>query len=381
MTAIDWAIVILVLLLLPVGYRQGMLVGVLALAGFAFGALLGSRLGPLVLNEGSASPYAPAVALIGGLLVGGVLAMALESVGTTIRPRLVRHPAVARLDAAGGAVVVGLLGLAIAWVVGAVALNTPALKPYRDDIQRSQILSALNQRFPPSGPLLNALNSVDLTPSLEGPSADVAAPKKGILAEPAVEEAGASVVRVSGTACGLIVTGSGWVAAPELVVTNAHVLAGHDSSTVETRDGAAFDGFAVVYRPRDDIAVLRVPGLTATPLELASDPQRGIPGAIAGYPGGGDLSVVPARLGTTGEVSSQDSYGRGPIDRRMTSFRGEVLSGNSGGAVIDATGRVLTTVFASTVGTDPPEGLGVPNEIATKVLTRAGEPVGTGPCA
>lgn len=381
MTPIDWAIVILVVVLMPLGYRQGMLVGALALIGFALGALLGSRLGPLVLSEGSASPYAPAVALIGGLLIGGAMAVVLESVGIMIRPRLVRHPWVARFDSAGGAVVLGVLGLAIAWVIGAVALNTPALQSYRDDIQRSQILSALNQRFPPSGPLLNALNSVDLTPSLEGPNAEVSAPRRGVPAEPAVEQAAASVVRVSGTACGLIVTGSGWVAAQELVVTNAHVLAGHDSSTVETSDGTSLDAVAVAYRPRDDIAVLRAPGLTATPLELAADPRRGTPGATAGYPGGGDLSVVPARLGTTGQVSSQDSYGRGPIVRRMTSFRGVVASGNSGGAVIDRKGRVLTTVFASTIATNPPQGLGVPNAIAARVLAGADEPVGTGPCA
>ena len=381
MTAIDWAIVIGVLLLLPVGYRQGMLVGALTLAGFALGAALGARLGPLVLSEGSSSPYAPAVALIAGLAIGGMFAVLLEGVAISIRTRVVRGPVARRVDGVGGALVFGLLGLAIAWVVGAVALNAPALDGYRDDIQRSAILSELNRRLPPSGPILNALNSVVATPALQGPSADVAAPKKGILGKPALQEATASVVRVSGTACGLSITGSGWVAAPELVITNAHVLAGHDTSTVETSDGAAFDAAAVAYRPGNDIAVLRVPGLDSAPLPLVEEPERGTAGAIAGYPGGGGLSAVPARLGTTGEVSSQDSYGNGPIDRRMTSFRGKVIGGNSGGAVIDGKGRVLTMVFASAVGTDRPEGLGVPNEIAARVLSRADEPVDTGPCA
>ena len=124
-----------------------------------------------------------------------------------------------------------------------------------------------------------------------------------------------------------------------------------------------------------------MPGLPVSPLPLAPDPSRGTPGAVVGYPGEGAFSAVAARLGTTGEVSSQDSYGRGPIDRLMTSFRGNVIGGNSGGPVIDGEGRVLTTVFASAVDSDPPEGLGVPNSITEKVLERAGGEVDTGPCA
>lgn len=381
MTAIDWAIVALAAILAPVGYRQGMLVGVFTLAGFAGGAFAGSRLAPLLLSEGAESPYAPAIALLGGIVVGGVLAVLLEGFAISLRARLVRHEGLQRADAVGGAAVLVVLALAVSWLVGAVALNAPGLQEYRADIQRSTILSALNERFPPSGPLLNALNEITTTPSLQGPSADVEAPTKGILADPEVQAASGSVVRVLGTACGLNIAGSGWVAAPELVVTNAHVIAGEDETRIETRDGASFDATPVVYRTRDDVAVLRVPGLPLSPLPLAGDPSRGTPGAVVGYPGDGSFSSVAARLGSTGEVSSQDSYGRGPIDRLMTSFRGKVISGNSGGPVIDGGGRVLTTVFASAVDARPPEGLGVPNSITEKVLARAGEAAGTGPCA
>jgi hypothetical protein len=379
MTAIDWAIVILVLLLIPIGYRQGLVVGLLALVGFAVGVVAGSRLGPLLLADGPESPYAPLVALAAGLMLGGILAVLLEGIGLSIRARL--RGGFERLDAAAGALLLGLLGFAVAWVVGAVALNTPALREYRPEIRRSAILAELNHRFPPSGPILNALSSLDPTPLLRGPSADVAAPKEGILAEVAVEEGSASVVRVSGAACGLTISGSGWVAAPEVVVTNAHVLAGQDQTTVETEDGSVLDAVAIAYRPRNDIAVLSVPGLLPLPLPLVSEPRRGTNGAILGYPGGGELSAAAARLGTTGVVASEDSYGRGPLDREMTSFRGEVLSGNSGGPVIDRKGRVLTTVFAAAIGTDSQQGLGVPNEITSRVLARADEQVDTGPCA
>jgi hypothetical protein len=105
---------------------------------------------------------------------------------------------------------------------------------------------------------------------------------------------------------------------------------------------------------------------------------------VIGFPGAGNFSAVPARLGTTGTVSSEDSYGNGPIERLMTSFRGEVISGNSGGPVISGDGEVLTTVFASALGTSEPQGLGVPNEITGKDLERVGPNAGevdTGPCA
>lgn len=381
MNAIDWVIVAFAVLVIPIGYRQGALVGVLSLGGFAVGAFAGSRLGPLMLSEGSESPYAPAMALLGGVAIGGVLALMLEGVGIGIRDRLLHGRVARRIDGIGGGLVLVLLALAISWVIGAVALNAPALRDYRDDIQRSTILSTLNETFPPSGPLLNSLNRISLTPELQGPSADVQPPKKGILGDPDVQRASGSVVRILGTACGLNIAGSGWVAEPGVVVTNAHVVAGVGEPRVETLEGGSFPATPIGYRPRDDLAVLRVPDLPLGALPLAPDPSRGTPGGIIGYPGGGELTSVAARLGTTGTVRSQDSYGRGPIDREMTSFRGEVISGNSGGPVVDGKGRVLTTVFASTVGAKPPEGLGVPNRITARLIGRAGEPVGTGPCA
>lgn len=381
MTIIDWAIILFVAALLPLGYRQGLLVGVLTLGGFAAGALLGARLGPLLLSGGSESPYAPATALLGGLVLGGALAATLEGVGVSIRDRVLRNGARRGVDAVGGAVVTALLALVIVWVIGAVTLNAPALEDHRRHVQRSAILGALNEALPPSGPLLNVLNRIDPTPALRGPSAEIAAPRRRVLADRDLRAAADGVVRVFGTACGLNVSGSGWVAAPDLVVTNAHVVAGLEEITVRTRDGTDLAATATVYRPRDDVAVLRVPGLALEPIPLADSPQSGAAGAIAGYPGEGEFSLVAARLGTTGEVSSQDSYGRGPVRREMTSFRAEVERGNSGGPLIDREGRVLTTVFASALDAGPAEGLGVPNAVVRRALGRAGGQAGTGPCA
>ena len=332
MTLVDWTIVVLAVALMLLGYRRGFLVGFLSLTGFALGALLGSRVGPLVLAQGDASPYAPLGALAGGLLIGGAFAIGLEALGVNLRPRIVRSNVGERVDAVLGAFVLALLGLAVAWVIGAVVLSAPNLHRYRPDVERSVILSALNDALPPTGPLLNVLKSINDLPTLRGPSADVQPPRRGILADPEFQTAGNSVVRILGSACGFNVSGSGWVAGPGLVVTNAHVVAGESDTVVATRGGDTFDTRLVLFRPRDDIAILEVEGLDLEPLPLVDSPRSGISGGVAGYPGTGQFATTPARLGTTGEVSSQDAYGRGPIERRMTSFRADVQSGNSGGA-------------------------------------------------
>jgi S1-C subfamily serine protease len=126
--------------------------------------------------------------------------------------------------------------------------------------------------------------------------------------------------------------------------------------------------------------VLRVAGLDAPALGLAPDPRPGISGAILGYPLDGPFDVRPGRIGVTREVVSQDAYGRGPVRRRIASLRGRVRPGNSGGPMVDARGRVLTTVFAATTR-GPRGGYGVPNAVVRDVLARARGAVSTGGCA
>ena len=381
MTTIDWAIVALALVMAPVGYRQGLLIAGLGLGGFTIGAALGSRFAPLLLEDGSSSPYAPGIALIGGFLGGALIAVIGEAIAVRVRARFMRGRITSTADAIGGGVAFVALALAIAWVAGALALNAPALRGVRGDVQGSLILAAINDVAPPSGPILNVLNRVTVTPELNGPNAQVDAPDMRILDDPDVVRASDSVVHVVGTACGLNVSGSGWVAGDGLVITNAHVIAGEDDTHVVTRDGAELAATPTVYRPADDIAVLMVDGLSEPPLPLVGEARSGTSAAVLGFPGDGAFSAIPARLGTTGEVTSEDSYGNGPIQRRMTSFRGDVIAGNSGGPVIDGDGRVQTTVFAATVDSSRSEGLGVPNAAVRQALESAGAPTDSGPCA
>lgn len=380
MTAIDWVIVVGALAFSYWGYGHGLIVGALTLGGFAAGAVLGSRLGPTLLNGGAESAYAPLTTLLGGLLVGAIVAVAIEGLAQGLRNRVVRGPGGLVLDGAGGAALFAALALLLAWVFGAVALHTPGARELRSPVQESVILQKLNELLPPSGPVLNVLNRIDPTPDVEGPEARVAAPDAAIARDPEVRVAGESVVRVLGTACGLGVAGSGWVAEPGVVVTNAHVVAGQDDTSVTTQAGTELDATAIHYEPKNDVAVLAVDGLGVAPLELAPLADKGTEGAVLGYPENGPFTITPARLGATGEVVSQDSYGRGPVTRLMTPFRADVRSGNSGGPLVDGGGDVLATVFAAAVGGKPDSGLGVPNQVVEAALQRAAGPVDTGPC-
>jgi S1-C subfamily serine protease len=380
-TGLDWVILVFVLAMGLWGYQQGLLVGALSLTGFLLGAFVGSRLGPALLEGGSESPYAPVTALAGALLIGGILAVSLEGLALALRERVVRWDVAAIADGVGGAALLAALGLGLAWLFGTVALNAPGAKDLRQAVQRSAILRALNDAFPPSGDLLNFLNRIDPGPSITGPGPGVGPPDAQIAGDPEVRGDEDSVVRVTGTACGLGVEGSGWVAAPGVVVTNAHVIAGEDDTEISfSGEGETHDATAVHYDPRNDLAILRVGGIDAPALSLVPEPRKGTPGAVLGYPENGPFTITPARLGATDQVVAEDSYGRGPITRELTAVRAEVRSGNSGGPVVDGDGRVMTTIFAATTDSAKPSGFGVPNAIVREALADTSGEADTGPC-
>lgn len=379
MTVLDWAIVAFTLALALWGYRQGLIVGTFTLLGFALGAFAGSRAAPILLEQGSHSPYAPLFAALGALIVGALVAVTAESLALGLRARLIPGGGFLQLaDGAGGAALIASVALGLAWVFGAVALHAPGTANLRADVQRSLILRSLNGVLPPTGPILNALGRVDPAPSIVGPATPAAPPDPAIAGDPDVARAGASVVRVLGTACGLGIEGSGWAAEPGIVVTNAHVVAGEDDTTVTTQEGATLPATPVHYDPENDLALLRVE-TELQPLAIASEPKPGTAGAVLGYPENGPYAAAPARLGETRLTISDDSYGRGPVRRPIASLRGEVRSGNSGGPLVDDRGRVLGTVFAATTS-GPVGGFAVPDDIVRSALRSVAGPIDTGPC-
>jgi S1-C subfamily serine protease len=381
MTRLDWFIVAFVAVMALFGFRRGFIVGVLSVGGFALGAFLGTRLGPLLLGQGKASPYAPAFGLVGALVAGAILAGGLEGVGWRLRRTLIL-PGLGLVDGALGALLSAAIGLAIVWIVAAVAVQAPGQSQLRADVQRSSILRGLNEVLPPSGPILNALSRLDPLPSIAGPAPDVAPPLPAIARSAGVRLAFKSVVRVLGTACGLAIEGSGWVAAPDEIVTNAHVVAGEQDTTVEIGGHPpSLPAQVIAFDPTDDIAVLRVPELGLPLLRLESEPPSGRAGAILGYPENGPFAARPGRIGETQKVLTQDAYGNGPVSRLLTPLRGVVRPGNSGGPLVDSSGGVLTTVFAGTTGAGPAGGYGVANATVARVLAGAQGAVGTGSCA
>ena len=371
MTGVDWIIVAFAAILAAFGFRRGFIVGVLSFAGFAIGAFIGTRLAPLLLSQGSSSPYAPALGLVGALLAGAILATGLEGLGFRLR-RVLAIPGLGALDGLFGGVLGVALALGIVWLLAAVVAQAPGYTQLRSDVQRSAILRELNVLLPPSGPILDALARLDPLPSISGPSPDVAPPPPRIARTPGVRVAARSVVRVLGTACGLAIEGSGWVAAPDIVVTNAHVVAGEHDTTVEVGGRSpSLPARSLAFDPRDDVAVLEVPDLALPSLDLVADPASGTPGAILGYPEDGPFVARAGRIGSTQTVLTDDAYGNGPIDRLLTPLRGVVRPGNSGGPLVDRDGDVLTTVFASTVGRAPDGGYGVANSTVARVLAAA----------
>jgi S1-C subfamily serine protease len=350
--------------------------GALSLGGLAAGAYIGARLAPELLDKDS-SPYTPLVALGGALTMAFLFQAGAGIAGGFARGGLLAVPPLRMLDSAGGLLLGAATGLAFVWVVGAVALNLPGQTELRREVQGSAILRRLNREFPPER-LMDAIARVDPFGAIAGPDAGVAPPDPRLLQDPGVRRASGSVVRVTGTACGLGVQGSGWIARPGVVVTNAHVVAGVRDVSVDRQDNADVSGRVVFLDTRNDVAVILAPGLTGQPLSLA-DAQPGVPVVVLGYPLNGRLTATPGRVGRTATVLTDDAYGRGPISRSVTTLRATVRRGNSGGPVVDQAGRVRTVVFASRVGSDG--GYGVPTALVRNALAQAGsQSVSTGPC-
>jgi len=284
-------------------------------------------------------------------------------------------------DSVGGLVLGAVTGLALVWVVAAVAVLVPlpGQLRLRQDVQTSGLVRRLNEVVPPRT-LLNLLARIDPFPSIIGPPAPAQPPVAKLVENAAVRAASTSVVKILGTACGLGVEGSGWFASRDLVVTAAHVVAGQHDTIVEMPGvSGRHPADVVVFDVHNDIAVLRVAGAHSTPLRLA-DPKTGSAVAIVGYPNDGPLHVVPGRIGRTQVVVTKNALGNGPVARTITAVAGTIQHGNSGGPALDAAGAVQSTMFAARSGTA--SGYGIPASIVRSDLARAtGGPVSTGTCA
>jgi S1-C subfamily serine protease len=378
LTTVDWIALGLIALTAFGGFRRGLIASALSLVGLVAGAYLGSRASPHVLDGGTSSAWTP-LAGLAGALVGALVFQTIAGIlGSFVRGGLRLTP-FRLLDSIGGAVLGAATGVALVWVVGATALLIPGQTRFRHEVQRSEIVSRLDERVAPHR-LLGLLARIDPFPSIIGPEAPAVPSSPAIARRAAIVRAEESVVRITGSACGLGVEGSGWFATRQLVVTAAHVVAGqHDTLVQIPGHRGSFRADVLTFDARNDVAVLRVRGAAnVTPLRIA-DATPGTQVAILGYPENGPLTAIPGRIGRTAIVLTQDAYGRGPVPRAITAVAANLKHGNSGGPAVDATGAVESTIFAKRVGSRG--GFGVPTSLVRRALDGARAPVSSGDCA
>ncbi len=394
MNLVDVVVVLLVLAFALAGLRQGFVVSVVSFAGFVAGGLFGLWLMPLVLSGQQTSSTRSLIALAGVVLLA-VAGQALAGwLGAFLRSRITWRPA-RRVDSVGGAVVGTVAVLVAVWLLGSVLVRSDTLLPFGQEARDSKVLAAVDRVMPGTpddvfsafGNLLDTTGFPQVFSDLaqEHP-VPVSPPDSGVAATPAVRQAAGSTVKVAGDArsCSRRIEGSGFVFAPQRVMTNAHVVAGVGDPFVYVGGaGRGYRAHVVEFDPDLDVAVLWVPGLDLRPLSFDGPAARGTDAAAIGYPGDGPLRLSPARVRSTLTAVGQDIYGRGRVVRTIYSLRVEVRPGNSGGPLVGTDGRVLGVVFAAS-REDPETGYALTSAQVSEIAaagTRAVDDVGSGACA
>jgi S1-C subfamily serine protease len=356
------------------GAHRGLAAQALSLGGLALGAILGSIVAPHLFSDNSA--WLPFAGLMGAVVGAFLLSIAARALARPAQAFLAAHPPLGTLDRIGGIALGALIALAVGWLLAVLALHQPALG-LRAEIRGSAILPRLLSAVPPDR-VLQALNRFDPLPLLPGLPEALPPPDPSVLESAAARAAADSVLKLQGTACGVGTQGSGWVVRSGLVATNAHVVAGHDSTRVLAPNGQALSGRPVYVDAANDIALLRVRGLEAASLATSTQDDRSQPVALLGYPKNGPLTATAGTAGAARTVLSPDAYGRGTRPRAVVPLRGAVRPGESGGPVVDRRGRVVAMIFGGT--RDRAGGYGVPVGLVLEAAEQELRQVSAGPC-
>ncbi|MCC8929219.1 MarP family serine protease [Rhodococcus sp. I2R] len=394
MTGSTWVDIIVIgvaLLAASSGWRQGAVASAMAFLGVVLGAVAGILIAPHVLDyvDGMRLRVIVGISVIIALvIIGEVSGMVL---GRALRSGM-HSPGARSVDSVIGAGLQGVAVLAAAWLL-AIPLTSSSQPELAGAVRGSQVLSKVDEVAPQwlreipkeFSALLDTSGLPDVIgPFGQTPVADVAPPDPVLQASSVVGQLQQSVLKISGVAssCQKALEGSGFVVAPELVMTNAHVVAGTDGVTVDSV-GSVFDAEVVLFDSEEDVALLRVPGLRAPVLNFRADPAAPGEGAIVlGYPGGGPYTASSARVRETLNLSGPDIYQTGTVQREVYTVRGTVRQGNSGGPLVAADGQVLGLVFGAAVD-DPDTGFVLTaSEIADELERGISSPVavGTGAC-
>ena len=368
------------------GYRLGLMARAFSWIGLALGIFIAARLLPTVIEQVQGPDDGTRLLLAAALLMAG--AFVGQGIGLIIGARahaLVPHGPLKQLDrAAGGAV--GILGVLIGvWLLLPAMADVPGWASQQ--ARGSSLARAIDRSAPPAPDTLQTLRRLvgessfpKVFDALRPAPTPGPPPVDSGLPADVVRRVSASTVKVEGEACRRIQEGSGFAAAPELVVTNAHVVAGVRRPSVERLNGRRLAATVVVFDSRRDLAVLRVPGLGQDPLPIANA-REGQAGAVFGHPGGQDaLRVSPARIDERVQAVGRDLYDQSQTRRDVFILAADLHPGDSGGALSDASGSVVGVAFA--IAPDRPGtsyALTSAELRAVLAIPRAGG-VSTGPC-
>ena len=391
MSAVDLVLLLLMLVFAISGYRQGFVIGALSFSGFFLGALLGLQVGPLIARQfvdSGTRVLISLVAVFGLAVLGQAVAGWL---GSNLRAAIT-GPTARKIDDVGGAFVSLFAVMLVAWLV-AVPLGSSSLPWLASSVRNSAVLTVVDRILPDKAQDLSAAlrDTVDTNgfPDVFGDLAptrarQVSPPDPALAGSQVVANSQRSVVKVLGAApsCSRRIEGSGFVYADDRVMTNAHVVAGTRSVSVELR-GRRYDGEVVVYDPDRDLAVLYVPDLPGPSMRFAAGQAgTGADAIVLGFPLDGPYDARPARVRDVDRITGPDIYSSGDVTREIYTIRALVRSGNSGGPLVSANGLVLGVIFAAAAD-DPNTGFAVTAEEARPVALagaeRTGE-VGTGEC-
>ena len=340
------------------GWRSGALGSLLSFVGVILGAVAGVLLAPHVVGhvDGPRTKLFVALFLILGLVVIGEIAGVV--LGRAVRGAI-RNGGLRTVDS-----VVGVALQLVAVLVAAWLLATPLTSSDQPDlaaaVRGSRVLSTVDQAAPawlkrvPTrlSSLLDTSGLPDvLQPFGRTPIVNVDAPDAALASDPVVAATRPSVLKIRGvaTSCQKMLEGSGFDVAPNRVMSNAHVVAGSESVTVES-DGKTYDATVVSYDPNADISILDVPDLPAAPLQFdMQEAPTGTDAVVMGYPGGGEFTATPGRIREIIQLNGPDIYHTNTVTREVYTIRGTVRQGNSGGPLIDKDGKVLGVVFGAAV--------------------------------
>jgi S1-C subfamily serine protease len=359
MNLLDWLLVLLVLAYALSGYWQGFITGAFATVGLLTGGLFGIWLAPTVLRSANPSLMVSLGALFIVIVSASLGQALLQYVGAKVRDKITWRPARV-LDAMGGAVLSAAAVLLVAWALG-VAISGTRIGPITGLVRNSAVLARVNNALPGAAPrALQAFNNVVgtgffpryLEPFAPEQITNVAPGPKDLPGSATVRATESSVVKIrGGNSCGRGVEGSGFVFAPDLVMTNAHVVAGVHDPEVQV-DGETELARVVHYDPELDLAILELDTHTAPVLKFATGSlavQAQDPVAVEGYPQDGPFDIQTGRVRAQQRLRSPDIYGSGTVLRDVYSLRALVRPGNSGGPIITPTGRIAGVVFAASV--------------------------------